>query len=186
MGTRGLVGIVVDKKKKTMYNHFDSYPDCLGNAVVKFVKTVSDESGWKTFKQASKKLKMVKKATPKLIEKYKEFCNTDVSTNSNTDLYCLFRNLQGAPFLEHIYNGTLEHYINDSGFLKDSLFCEYAYLINLDTMKLDCYEGYQKATGKFNKDGSQKYKMCKKVASYSLKNVPENWADCYKKDDDND
>lgn len=33
MGTRGLFGLRKNNKDKTMYNHFDSYPSCLGEEI---------------------------------------------------------------------------------------------------------------------------------------------------------
>ena len=37
MGTRGLWGFRKDGKDKLTYNHFDSYPDCLGHTIVEFL-----------------------------------------------------------------------------------------------------------------------------------------------------
>jgi hypothetical protein len=34
MGTRGTWGFVLDGEEKLTYNHFDSYPDCLGVEVL--------------------------------------------------------------------------------------------------------------------------------------------------------
>ena len=40
----------------------------------------------------------------------------------------------------HVKTGFM---IDNEDFLKDSLFCEWAYIINLDTNKLEVYEGFQ-------------------------------------------
>lgn len=42
MGTRGIVGLIIDTQIKASYNHFDSYPSGLGLDVVKFVKGIDD------------------------------------------------------------------------------------------------------------------------------------------------
>jgi hypothetical protein len=38
MGTRGAVVLVADGQEKTVYNHYDSYPDGLGETVLKWVR----------------------------------------------------------------------------------------------------------------------------------------------------
>lgn len=41
MGTRGCYGFRKNGMDKLTYNHFDSYPDCLGHTMVKFCKATS-------------------------------------------------------------------------------------------------------------------------------------------------
>jgi hypothetical protein len=43
MGTRGLYGFRKDGVDKTTYNHYDSYPEGLGNLVVDFVRNTTIE-----------------------------------------------------------------------------------------------------------------------------------------------
>jgi len=168
MSTSGLVGIKIGKQRKYTYNHSDSYPTGLGQEVVKFCKTVTD---WDAFKANAKKVKLVDeddKATNAQINKYIRFANTDVGEGELNSWYCLLRSIQGIGVLEQILLGNLEHMIDSNEFIKESLFCEYAYIINLDTMKLEMYEGYQKA-----KNG--KYKSCKKVAEFPVTDIPKDW-----------
>lgn len=74
----------------------------------------------------------------------------------------------------------------DLGFIADSLFCEWAYIINFDTNKLEIYRGFQKEPkdGQFNipykGDG---YYPCLKVADIDLGNVEkgfEEWFESFK------
>lgn len=182
MGTRGSVGIIQNKEYKASYNHFDSYPDGLGQDVVNFVNKVTKEKGWDKFKEQTKKVKLVDEHTskPSAVDKelYKEFFNGNVSDQSLDDWHCLLRNVQGAATFEEIHNKSLFHMIDGRNFIKDSLFCEYAYIINLDDMTLEFYEGFQRKPQEGNKFGTEKddgYYPCKLVGVCSLENVPEDW-----------
>lgn len=70
---------------------------------------------------------------------------------------------------------------NQIDFAKDSLFCEFAYVIDLDKDILEVYEGFNQEplpegarfTGKA-KDGDE-YQAVKLVASFPLTNLPENF-----------
>lgn len=39
----------------------------------------------------------------------------------------------------------IKNILDESSFMKDSLFCEWAYVINLDTNMFEVYEGFQKS-----------------------------------------
>ena len=180
MGTRGSVMIIVDNKEKGCYNHSDSYPDGLGEEVIEALKAIDKEKdGWKTFIKNSKKLKLVsedKKPSKLLQEKYKKFANEGVGSGSVEDWYCLLRELQGAAYITAIMSGEAEHMLDGTNFVKDSLFCEYAYIINLDKMKLEFYEGFQKNPQKGNRFGAQKrgrngYYPCAKVGEIALEGI---------------
>lgn len=43
MGTRGILGFITVGVRKGTYNHFDSYPSGLGDAIIKFILTHTDE-----------------------------------------------------------------------------------------------------------------------------------------------
>lgn len=40
MGTRGIYGFRKNKKDKTSYNHYDSYPSCLGEQMFDYIKNI--------------------------------------------------------------------------------------------------------------------------------------------------
>ena len=147
MSTRGLVGFVVDGQVKATYNHYDSYPEGLGEDVVSFVK-----DGWFTREQVEN-LKLVDESTPPTEEEkaaLREYADTGVSTQSLDEWYVLLRNTQGdlAAILESGYM------IDSEDFAADSLFCEWGYLINIDTDKVEVYTGFvtdkSALTGRFS------------------------------------
>jgi len=145
MGTRGAYGIKSNGKYYVTYNHFDSYPDGLGDVIVEFCRKIQKENGWDAFRKGTEALTLVNLSgipSAKLIEKYRKYSDINVSRQTVDDWYCLLRNLQFGEILTGIYNGNIEHMINGFDFLSDSLFCEYAYIINLDKMRLEFYEGF--------------------------------------------
>jgi len=72
--------------------------------------------------------------------RYAEFTNKEV--NSGEGWYSLLRETQGN--LAAYRDTNLPYMIDNHGFMKDSLFCEWAYIYNLDTSKLEIYRGFQK------------------------------------------
>ena len=149
MGTRGAVGVKLNNKYYVTYNHWDSYPSELGKDVVQFCQKIDTiQNGWKKFSKNIEKVELVKnkdKASKKLQNKYAKYCDESVSTQDSSEWYCLLRNLQGISIFNEILEGNVEHMIDSFNFLKDSLFCEYAYIINLDDKKLEFYQGFNKS-----------------------------------------
>lgn len=149
MGTRGCYGFHLGKIDKVTYNHMDSYPTWLGVNVMSFINETPDIE----MKEVASCIELVdedSKPTPKQIKAYKGYANTDVSTKSLKDWYCLLRETQGdlTP-----YKNGLTHMIDSHDFLKDSLFCEWAYIINVDTGELEIYRGFN--TRKYVKGGGR-------------------------------
>ena len=139
MGTRGAYGFHKNGIDKITYNHYDSYPTGLGDDIKKFISNHSIDDINKIFN----KIKMVKqnsKPTKKQVESCKKYANVNVSKGTVEDWYCLLREAQGN--LE-AYADDLAYMIDGGAFLKESLFCEWGYVINLDTNVLEIYRGFQ-------------------------------------------
>ena len=175
MGTRGTFGLRKNKKDYLMYNHYDSYPGCLGSEVVNFVRKVNN---FDDLAEKVKNLTVVKESdtpSPALRKKYKKFTQY-VSTGK--DWYATLRALQGLEFLYAVLHGEVEHIMLNNNFIRDSLFCEYGYIINLDTNKLEFYRGFQQKAQKGNrykKFPNGKYYPCKLVGTAPLDNIPDDW-----------
>lgn len=143
MGTRGLLGFRADQKDYLTYNHFDSYPDCLGEAMVGFARVWGSKAKQAELKNRVVSLKMVgdnDAPTPEIIAKAKKLGLYDpsVSTGRETEYYALLRKAQGEPD-QYLAIGVMP---DGADFALESLFCEYAYIINLDTGELEFYEGF--------------------------------------------
>lgn len=172
MGTRGLWGFRKNGEDKLTYNHYDSYPDYLGRTVVEFVKNHAKEELDNIFKR----IVLVDEDTPATAEAMvlcKRYCDTGVSTQNMTDWYCLLRRSQGCP---EAYANGLRFMIEYAGFIKNSLFCEYAYIINLDDNVLEYWVGYQKEPNKTNRYGNVKfdgYYPCKMLKTFNLNDIKQ-------------
>jgi hypothetical protein len=191
MGTRGALGFACNQTLKVTYNHYDSYPDGLGNEVVEFCNKVKADKGWDKLKEKVSALQLVKdnqKPTASQKKAYAEFTNMGVGDQSDDDWYCLLRNAQGVEGLNAVYDGKVHHMIDSKEFVKDSLFCEYAYVIDLDKMTFDVFRGFQKTAQKGNPFGEKpnkdeystgEYYPCRLLKSYPLDKIPKDWSKIY-------
>ena len=179
MSTRGLYGIRKDDVDKCTYNHSDSYPSWLGRKVLEFCSNNTIEDLVRFFNR----IELVNedgKPTHEQIEKCVEagYYNGMVSNKSTEDWYCLLRNLQGnfSEYQKLINNDEeITIFMTDGiSFIKDSLFCEYAYIINLDDEVLEFYEGYQEEAQRGNRYGETEedgYYPCKLVFTIPLDEI---------------
>jgi hypothetical protein len=142
MGTRGAYGFRIGTDKVT-YSHFDSYPDFLARNLMRYIADTPLEM----MKEVASAIILVgldSKPTPELIKRYSKFGDVNVSKHTFEDWYCLLRKIQGDLFP---YNNDLRHMIDFHDFLHDSLFCEWAYIINLDMELFEAYRGLNKDKG---------------------------------------
>ncbi|MDU1912528.1 hypothetical protein [Fusobacterium sp.] len=166
MGTRGLFGLRKNNKDKTTYNHFDSYPSYLGEEMVEYVKNHSKEEMTALYD----KLIMVDEEfntsqfTEEQKERYKEFMKKNdffshtldgAKTAENISMYCFLHEFQGRLYKYDEYP-EIDLMIDNHNFIKNSLFCEWAYIINLDTNKLEVWEGFQEKPQENNRYGIEK------------------------------
>jgi hypothetical protein len=151
------MGFRVDGTDHVTYNHYDSYPDSLGVTMVEFVRTYRANNGADFIQKMRSEVQHLipvdtdKKPddTAKTFLKLAGMVDLSVGNQSTDDWYCLLRGTQGDPLkmLEARY------YSPSNGFLKDSLFCEYAYIVNLDDETMEFYIGFNLAGQKFKNPG---------------------------------
>lgn len=139
MGTRSSIGVHVNGKDKLTYNQYDGYPTGVGKQVYEQICALIKQHGWDGVVKLATKLKQVKsnkKFTEKQKEKYGDLWE-QVSTGK--DMYSLLRGLQGN------LGAMLERGImtENNDFIKDSLFCEWAYILNVDEQTFEIYRGFQ-------------------------------------------
>jgi hypothetical protein len=141
MGTRGLMGFVIDGEPKLAYNHFDSYPSGKGVQILAQLRAMLDSV--EATRTAVRKLRMVTDDTPPTdddIDRLLRFADVGVSRGSLTEWYVLLRNTQG-DLQASLAAGAME---DGSAFAGDSLFCEWGYVIDLDAERFEVYQGFQK------------------------------------------
>jgi len=144
MGTRGVIGFVGtlhnEQLHKVSYNHWDSYPSGLGYKVVEYIQSKNFNEIRKDFSNIEL---VVEGDEPTLEQKLTcslaETTDTNVGGQTEDDWYCLLRNAQGDLGL----SAKIGYMIDSKDFLYDSLFCEWAYLLNMDTQELEIYRGFQ-------------------------------------------
>lgn len=141
MGTRGMYGFYKDGITKATYNHYDSDISGLGFKVANFIKSKSIKDLNRIFDRI-----IIVDAnthpTEEQIKQCEQYINTSIGEPSKQiTWYQLLRETQGDL---SAYEDDIPYMIDYSGFITDSLNCEWAYLINLDTNKLEIYEGFQR------------------------------------------
>ena len=140
MGTRGLMGFVVDGEVKGAYNHFDSYPRGLGVQVGAFAATLVGER-FGEYADAVRGLRLIDEDTEPSESERKNFARfADEGVSTGKDWYSLLRECQGDPE-KTLDSGVL---LDGLSFAHDSLFCEWGYLLNFDTGMIEVYRGFQR------------------------------------------
>lgn len=180
MGTRGAFGFLIDGQTKATYNHADSYPDGLGQDVVDYIEQMIRglPEDPVTLLAKVRALQPVpdRAPTPDEIKRLAPWTNLGVGGQSTSDWYCLLRDAQGdaGAMLETGF------YNDGEAFLADSLFCEWAYIINFDKEVFEVYRGFQEVKhdkGRYAdmETGGEKYFPVALVASFPLTAIPEDW-----------
>ena len=178
MGTRGAFGVRIDGTDKVSYNHFDSYPEGLGANIVNQLNDLINSHGIDGIKAMARDLRMVSEdetPTDVDVKRLSGFANLAVSKQSTSDWYCLLREAQGQ--LDVLLRDA-KVMIDSRDFLLDSLFCEYAYIANLDTEVLEVYRGFQttqpsRSRYKGRSRPDAKYYAVELVAEYPLSALPD-------------
>lgn len=138
MGTNGAWGFVLNGSERITYNHFDSYPDGLGADLLAWAR----QADWDKVREQVMDLTLVdESASPTEDERAQVAEYADSSVSTGGDWYSALRKTQGDP-----ENTLRSGFMTDaSDFPMDSLFCEYAYLFNLDDGTFEVYQGFQKS-----------------------------------------
>lgn len=126
------------------------------------MKYIADTSA-ETLESVSYKIQLVDKKTkptPEQINECKQYADTDVDDGELDNWYVLLREAQGDI---SVYEKGLKYMIDNNDFVYDSLFCEWAYIINIDTGILEIYRGFNKNK---NAKGRYAYKTVDKEKRY--------------------
>lgn len=194
MGTRNLTIVKSDGDYKVaQYGQWDGYPSYSGVNILNFLRNSN-------LQQFKKYLSNVKLLTSAQIDLLWEEIGVDVekehfvSIEISNKFYSLHPTLSrdlGCTILESImeHDGAVELY-NDLEFAKNSLFCEYAYVVDLDENKFEIYFGYNKEPltekDRFYFDGycNDGYYPVKLKKSYDIDNLPDKDTFLHDLDDD--
>ena len=186
MGTRALFGLRKDGIDKVVYRQMDGYPEGLGYEFVSMLKHV----GINRLNEYFDKIECITADVPPTKEQI-EYCGSmgwiDLSewSSDTNNWFCL---LHKAPNMQYI--GAWQDAImsdkpvfieNGINYIKDSRFCEYAYIYDFNSNQLEFYRGFQREPQEGNHYGTKptvvferkKYYPCALKALFS-KNVIEN------------
>jgi len=184
MGTRNLTMVIEGEKPViAQYGQWDGYPSGQGATALKFLKT-------RSLKKFKEKLKLVRFATDEDTAEVNNWLETIGVTDGWMDMdqsakyhrkYPLLTRDNGAEILFLVQTLTEPAFLTDSAdFAKDSLFCEWAYVIDLDKNTFEVYTGFNETPldkderfFTMDEDGEPpKYYPVRLVKSYSLDDLP--------------
>lgn len=146
MGTRNLTVVVKDKKiKVAQYGQWDGYPSGVGKDIANFIQKKMD---LRKFKKALDNSQFI--SDEEITALWKKagaddsgLVNMIVSQKFNHTNPALSRET-GASVLEIIQETGGAQLQNSIDFAGDSLFCEWAYVIDLDKKVVEVYQGFNK------------------------------------------
>jgi len=190
MGTRNLTMVISDKKTKVaQYGQWDGYPSGVGLSLLSFL---TNKELFDKFKNNLYKVRFLDKegVDKSFMEDYDK--NAPIWSNepdNRTDEQKIwFKTFMTRDLAEEVLvnigNSELPEILIDdsSDFAADSLFCEWAYVIDLDKGTFEVYQGFNKEalteTDRFYplqesiKEREDKYYPVKLLASFDLNNLP--------------
>ena len=196
MGTRHLTMVIQNKEPKVaQYGQWDGYPDGTGKNILEFFSTNNERYSikskknkgshnsinFKIFKDQIAKTKFL--SNEELHKRWIEFDPSgkgmDLSTSKRFSLkYPALSRDTGSNVLQLIYDGKCYELQDSRDFAEDSLYCEWAYVIDLDKNTFEVYEGFNKESLNKNerfyngKDINTKYYPVKHIHTFDLNNLP--------------
>jgi hypothetical protein len=186
MGTRNLTIVQADGEYKiAQYSQWDGYPSGQGKTVLDFCRRMFAEGKWDAFK---KKLALVKLCTNDEIEKMYfdlkinvsgDFISVSDAKKFDCTWPCFSRDI-GAEILNIVMDSEKEVCTKSSiDFAGDSLFCEWAYVVDLDKNILEVYKGFNQVPLSegdrfygYAKGNSPEYHPVVKLKSFDLGSLP--------------
>ena len=191
MGTRNSVHVIVGKQTKiAKYCQWDGYPSGRGVEALTVLKKLLKPTKTKSFedrlKEMKQKVKGVVALTNEQVQNRWKQCGADdsgwvtmeVSDKFKQNNAHLSRDMGGGEVLDLVVKGKINETQLDPEFVADSLFCEWAYVIDLDKKVFEVYAGFNQEPLKpkdrfFNlqKEGD-KYFPVKLVKKYKLDELP--------------
>lgn len=151
MGTRGLTVVVVDGQHKiAQYGQWDYYPEGQGVTVLEFCRKLADRE---LLLRLVEKLKRCRYADERDERAYEEWAKSRGIEGGWMDMdqaaeykrtFPLWSHDHGAGILDLVLDSEADEIVLLDGyaFAGDSLFCEWAYVVDLDAGELEVYRGF--------------------------------------------
>jgi len=185
MGTRNLTMVISGEQTKVaQYGQWDGYPEGQGKTILEFLQ----KCDLNKFKEQVNKLRWITDQETEEVEKNPDW---------DEEYPYLSRNA-GGQILGAIHEGKIEvnaglgskkivdcevkFLVNSEGFAADSLFCEWAYVVDLDKNTFEVYSGFNQeplnenerfhSYFKEKEHRTEQYHPVKFVSSFPLENLP--------------
>lgn len=195
MGTRNLTAVYIDGEYKiAQYGQWDGYPEGQGKTALNFARTIKESEDRAAFAEKVRKCRFITEAeieerNAKIRSgKIKNWTMVwpELSRDTCADILKMVAQSDDGMVLQ-----------NDLDFAADSLFCEWAWVLDLDAGTFEGYEGFNQANplteedrffflnDKAEKDHrDQQYHPVKLAAKWSLDNLPtdEDFLAAFKED----
>jgi len=169
MGTRHLICVVKNGEYKVaQYGQWDGYPSGQGVDILDILN--GDKFDLEVFHEKVDLVRWITEDEIKIIDE----------TPNWTKKYPHLSRDCGSDILNKIFEAEESlALVNSVSFSGDSLFCEWAYVINLDNDTLEVYRGFNKQPLNENERFSEyeqnsEYYPVKFVKAYDLHNLPTN------------
>ena len=191
MGTRNLTIVQLDGAYKVaQYGQWDGYPECGGIEALTFARKLADAAVRSRFEANVRKCRY-------LTESEIDEINNRIHAGEITNWQKVYPELSrdtGRRILDMIYGHEEGLRLNSEiGFAADSLFCEWAWLIDLDANRFEAYEGSNKEPLReddrfafLNGKAERGYYPIRKVAEWDLNVLPddETFLSAFKSEDE--
>lgn len=206
MGTRNLTAVFCDGKYQiAQYGQWDGYPDGQGRTILDFL---GGEGNLEKLKSALCRCRYLdpEGRDKEFLAEYEKNAPqwSDDPDNRTPEqkrwFSCFMTRDLGAKILESVANAEDAEIVlrNSINFAADSLFCEFAYVIDLDQNTLEVFKGFNKELledierfkdAKPNDDASKEYLPVRTLAKYPLSELPtieKMVADCSPADEEDE
>jgi hypothetical protein len=189
MGTRNLTMVIHKGETKiAQYGQWDGYPSGQGLTALNFLKSMNRD----TFER---KLALIYFGGDKEEKERDEYFKSIGSPDGGLTMeqakkyhkkYPMLTRDNGAEILNLVYKNDEKTWLTDSSdFAEDGLYCEWAYVIDLDKNTFEVYKGFNKKPMKkterfyksepkdYNCKGVGNYYPARLVKKYKLDNLPD-------------
>lgn len=187
MGTRNLTMVINEKgeTKVAQYGQWDGYPGGVGSSLLAFLK---DDSLVRKLKDNLEKCRFLDDEKDKdFLESYNssapKWSKPDNRSPEQKEWWSEFmsRDLADDVLKNIAYSDQEEILLADkSNVAKDSLFCEWAYVVDFSKGVLECYSGFQKQSkdGRFGSELKDGYYPVALLKTYLLSDLPDEGTFC--------
>ena len=191
MGTRNLTAVYIDGEYKiAQYGQWDGYPEGQGLTALMFCRAIADKDARAEIAEKFRKCSWITQAE---VDRRNAMITNGEVKNWGKEWPELHRDT-GAEILAIVANSEKGLALkNDLSFAADSLFCEWAWVIDLDAGTFEGYRGFnetpltEEERFYFLRDKEEgEYHGIKLAAKWSLDDLPTNddFLDAFKEDDD--